>query len=230
MRYLVWDFDGTLAERTGQWSDALVNVLRRAKPDSSATADNFRPHLQSGFPWHTPDIPCAAARTSDEWWNCLSPVFERAFRLGAGLSHADSNRLAAMVRFEYVDLGSWRLFDDTLPALRDLSANGWSHIVLSNHVPELDDILHALGLKSYVEAVFNSARTGFEKPHPEAFRQVLRAVPDGARCVMVGDSLTADIKGAHGVGWPAILVRKRHPEAGLCCESLLQLSQTLKGV
>jgi putative hydrolase of the HAD superfamily len=228
-QYIVWDFDGTLAERTGQWSGALAEVLRRARPDSSATAADLRPHLQAGFPWHAPGI-ARSRRTADEWWGSLEPVFERAFRQGAGLDAADAARLATMVRLEYTDPGSWRLFDDTLPVLKDLSAEGWAHFVLSNHVPELEDLIDALGLGALVERVFNSARTGYEKPHPEAFRQVSHAIPDGARCVMVGDSFAADVRGAEGVGWPAVLVRRHHPEAKLCCTSLLELSRALESV
>jgi FMN phosphatase YigB (HAD superfamily) len=40
---------------------------------------------------------------------------------------------------------------------------------------------------------------------------------------MVGDSFQADIEGAQAAGIPAILVRSRHPESGLCCEGLAEL-------
>jgi KaiC/GvpD/RAD55 family RecA-like ATPase len=54
-------------------------------------------------------------------------------------------------------------------ALQRLAAVGWRHIVLSNHVPELASIVAGVGLGYLVETVLSSARTGYEKPHPEAF-------------------------------------------------------------
>ena len=227
MRYLVWDFDGTLGFRAGQWSGALVSVLKREFPRSSVTSDEIRPHLQTGFPWHTPHVPCAVCRTAEEWWDRLTSVFERAFKLGAGLSDAQAARLASLVRPEYTNPDSWQLFEDTLPTLNALADEGWRHIVLSNHVPELDQILISIGLSQHLQAVFNSARTGLEKPNPQCFRQVSSTLPSQATCIMVGDNVAADIKGARSVGWPAILVRGHHPEAPFCCQSLSQLSQVL---
>jgi len=228
MRTIVWDFDGTLAERPGQWSGTLASVLKKARPDSTLTAADFRPHMQQVFPWDTPEIACTPVKTPDEWWNCLLPGLERVFRLGAHLSDEDAKRLAAKIRDEYIDLAGWRLYDDTLPALRQLSSDGWSHVILSNHVPELEDIVEALGVTSHFKAVFNSARTGFEKPHPEAFRQISRALGNDTQFVMVGDRMAADIKGAQNVGWPAILVRRHDAEARICCESLSEIPEVLK--
>jgi putative hydrolase of the HAD superfamily len=79
--------------------------------------------------------------------------------------------------------------------------------VLSNHVPELSTLVEQLGLGGLVERVFSSAATGYEKPHPEAFRLALRAFGDPVRRWMVGDNPTADVAGAEAIGIPAILVR-----------------------
>jgi putative hydrolase of the HAD superfamily len=82
-----------------------------------------------------------------------------------------------------------------------------SNAILSNHVPELPELVGALGIAPYVDAVFTSALTGFEKPHPEAFRYALRAFGDPQHVWMVGDSPTADVQGAEALGLRAILVR-----------------------
>ena len=66
-------------------------------------------------------------------------------------------------------------------ALSALAEAGWTHAVLSNHVPELADLIEALGLTSHFARVFNSADIGVEKPNPEAFRIALDAMGPSRR-------------------------------------------------
>jgi len=217
--FLVWDFDGTLATGEGHWPGTLCEVIARERPDLVVTPDDIRPHLQSGFPWHTPDVvrdPCSA----DEWWSVLSPVFAGAFRAGARVDDDEAQRLAQAVRAVYTDPRRWRLFDDVRPALSALRARGWRHIVLSNHVPELPRIIENLGLHDLIDALFCSADIGAEKPHRNTFDAVFRHYPAARAGWMIGDSWRADVEGARAVGLRAILVRTRHPDAPVQCDTL----------
>jgi putative hydrolase of the HAD superfamily len=94
-----------------------------------------------------------------------------------------------------------------LPALARLRNRGWSHIVLSNHVPELPQLVEALGLSDFIMAVYCSACTGVEKPHRKAFETVFARYPEAHNGWMIGDSWRADVQGALAVGMRAILVR-----------------------
>ncbi len=221
-RYLIWDFDGTLAYREGMWASALVEVLRRGAPDCAAGTDEVRPHTQTGYPWHTPHLTYPI-KSPDQWWEDLCPVFERAFT-AVGVGPPQAHVLARRVRGVFVDPQHWRLFDDTLPTLGALSTQGWTHLVLSNHVPELGALIQCLGLGGQFRRVFNSAETGYEKPHPSAFRIVLDFIVSvgGASAVwMIGDSPAADVAGAEAAGVPAILVRHHHVEAKHSAEGLV---------
>lgn len=230
MQYLIWDFDGTLGYRRGMWSGTLVEVLRQEMPECPATVEDIRPHLQAGFPWHHPEQSHTAHKTADAWWAALLPVFERAFREGARLGLHDARRLAQHVRAAYVNPNRWHLFDDALPCLRAMTASGWQHVILSNHVPELPSLIEALGLASHIGQVFNSAQTGVEKPHPQAFRNVLNALDRQATVWMIGDSIKADVIGAALVGIPSILVRTHHPDAHYCCSELSQVCAIINTV
>ena len=117
----------------------------------------------------------------------------------------------------------WLVFDDVVPVLVELSRNGWRHIILSNHVPELEDLVARLGLAEFFDNVISSANTGIEKPYPDAFRRVLGALPAESTCWMVGDKLAADIEGARGIGMRGILVRSTRHRAE-------HSSETLRGV
>ena len=51
-----------------------------------------------------------------------------------------------------------------------MKSEGYRMIILSNHVPELPQIVCDLGLTDAFEAVLGSAQTAVEKPHPRALR------------------------------------------------------------
>ena len=225
-KYLLWDFDGTLGYREGGWTGAMVEVLRRYAPDCDATADHVRPHIQTGFPWHDPHQPYSI-RSAAQWWDDLSPIFEKAFT-AVGIKAAQAEYMAQEVRFAYTGSKQWRLYDDTISALTQLSEAGWTHLLLSNHVPELSLILQHLQIDRFFAQVFNSAETGYEKPHPQAYRAVLVATGDAESIWMIGDSMVADIAGAAAAGIPGILVRKRNAEALYQCNVLMQVPAILQ--
>jgi putative hydrolase of the HAD superfamily len=228
--YLVWDFDDTLGYRAGgKWTASLVKVLETEMPGFPVDAEAIRPHMQSGFPWHTPDVPHTHITSADAWWDSLHPLFAKTFR-SIGLSAEEADRLAGQVRHIYADPSSWRLFDDTLPALRQLSELGWRHCILSNHIPELPMILSHLGIRDDFAVVANSADTGYEKPHPEAFKRILQALREFRSVWMIGDAYEADIAGARAMGIPGILVRNTNPEAEHCCNDLLGVIGIISGV
>jgi putative hydrolase of the HAD superfamily len=210
-KVLIWDFDGTLAWRPGGWAGALVQVLHEAMPELAVTPEQVRPYLQSGFPWHAPENTHPGL-TPDEWWADLYPLFARALK-AANVPPPLAYTLAQQVRAVYLDPLSWRCFTDTVPALETLSSHGWLHILLSNHVPELPDLLEQLGLASNFTALFNSAETGIEKPNPKAFRAVLDWIGPSDAVWLIGDSYHSDIAGALEVNLPAILVRQPNPLA-----------------
>ena len=220
---MIWDFDGTLGFRDrGGWAVSLLEVLDSVLPSHTVMLDQIRPFLQTGFPWQEADRPHLHLTSADLWWDAILPVLERAY-MGIGLDESRARALARQFRTVYLNLDRWRLFDDVLSTLDTLAAQGWTHAILSNHVPELGDIVRHLGLASRMVYVFNSAETGYEKPHPRAFQIALETLPDVETVWMIGDSFTADVQGAELAGIPAILVRRSHPNANRYCESLVDV-------
>lgn len=221
-RTLIWDFDGTLGTREGHWTGAVLDVLEREAPTLRVTTEDIRPYLRAGFPWHTPEEPHTDIRNADQWWATLEPVFGAAIA-GVGVPAAGAARMSGLVRQAYLAPERWRLYDDVVPTLSLLREQGWTHHILSNHVPELDEIVERLGLMPMIDAIHNSAEIGYEKPHPAAFQHALASVPGGAPVWMIGDSVRADVKGAQAAGIPVILVRKHSPEAELSCDTLTEV-------
>jgi putative hydrolase of the HAD superfamily len=214
VKLLIWDFDGTLAHRRGEtgWSLLLAEALDAEEPGRGHAAEAFRPHLRDGFPWHQPDVEhLELCGDPEAWWAAVLPLLARAYE-EAGLAPERSLEVAAVARRLYVDPAGWSLFPDTLPALERLSAAGWTHAILSNHVPELGAIVAGLGLDRHIATLSCSADSGYEKPHPSAYASVLEElVPDEAW--MIGDNILADVLGAEELGIPSILVRRPDPRA-----------------
>ncbi|MFE9222453.1 HAD-IA family hydrolase [Streptomyces lavendulae] len=89
-----------------------------------------------------------------------------------------------------------------------LTARGWTHVLLPNQVPELPELLSALGIDTRFQAVINSAASGYEKPHPQAFRLEQAAAGPAHRLLMIGDNPQADAAGARRAGIDDIWVRR----------------------
>jgi putative hydrolase of the HAD superfamily len=207
MKLLVWDFHGTLGYREGRFSGACAEVLRAEAPNFAYSPAQLSAALQTGFPWHTPEIAHPQLANADAWWRALEPTFTRAF-LATGLDVVRTTRFAPLVRARYCSPESWSLFPDSVETLTRLAAAGWTHVLLSNHVPELPDILNHLGLRDFFLRIVNSATIGYEKPHPQAFAAALEGLAGIESFWMIGDSLANDFHGALAIGWRAILVRQ----------------------
>ncbi|OGS36420.1 MAG: hypothetical protein A2506_08215 [Elusimicrobia bacterium RIFOXYD12_FULL_66_9] len=101
------------------------------------------------------------------------------------------------------------------PVLRRL-AQRFRLGVVSNFYGNLDGILRAEGLKELFSVVADSGVLGVNKPDPEIFLHAARALDSRPEeCVMVGDSVPRDMKGAAGIGMKRALVCSRaEPPAG----------------
>lgn len=212
MKLLVWDFNGTLGYRDDHWRGAIADLLAAEAPEFLPLPAQLPAFLRESFPWRRPAQPHVHLDTAEKWWAALEPVFARTFgALGVDPQRAD--RFARRLREYYRAPHRWHLYPDVLPALNALSAHGWQHALLTNHVPDLPVILHDLGIADRFIHIGNSATTGYEKPHPQAFALLTAAVGPVSEIWMIGDSPTSDYAGAVRAGWPALLVRQPTPPA-----------------
>jgi putative hydrolase of the HAD superfamily len=232
-RGILWDFDGTLAWRPGGWSGAILTVICEGAPwlwRRGLSRSAISEHLQSGFPWHTPERAHPELADPEAWWAALAPVLQRAL-VGIGMGPAQAAATVPEVRRCYVDAAGWRVYDDVLPMLEALAARGWCQMILSNHVPELPQLVQALGLARHVQGVLTSAASGYEKPHPRAYDAALEALGLSSATVwMVGDSYSADVAGAEAQGLRGVLVRNLDARADRCCATVADVATYLRAV
>ena len=141
----VFDFDGTLAHRPGLWSQCLLDVLDQHLPGHGATLQDLRLHLRDGFPWHRAEVAHPELSEPDNWWAAIGETIDRAY-LAVGIDATATETLRPAVRAHYCDPTRFELYPDTLEALAKIRDVGARSVILSNHVPELVDIVHYLGL------------------------------------------------------------------------------------
>jgi FMN phosphatase YigB (HAD superfamily) len=208
---ILWDFEGTLVTHPGLWRLALKEAMDECEPGNTIDVEELRPFLRTGFPWHNPEKPHLHLSTPDAWWSSMEPIFSRAYQ-GVGFDINCARELAKHVRKYIIDPQRYFVCDDAVPALENLKAQGWKHAILSNHVPELPNIVKALGLSAYIDFCISSAYTGYEKPNLQAFRTALSIIGNPKVTWLIGDNLNADIRGAEAAGIPGILVRNNTEE------------------
>jgi putative hydrolase of the HAD superfamily len=77
-----------------------------------------------------------------------------------------------------------------------------------------EEMGRTLGLTGHVEFAVTSGDVGFEKPDPRIFHTALeRSGVEAAKSMMVGDSITSDLRSAERVGIRAVLMDRynNHP-------------------
>ena len=98
-------------------------------------------------------------------------------------------------------------FEDSLPALKALKAEGYKLGILSNLRRNMEELCQRLGMAPYLDFCINSEEAGAEKPYPPMFLAALERVsllPE--ETVHVGDQYGSDVVGAWGVGMHAVLI------------------------
>jgi len=101
----------------------------------------------------------------------------------------------------------WHVFDDVIPTLDGLHAQGVRLAVVSNWDSRLPALLGKLGLANRFEFVLTSAEVGLRKPLPHIFQEAIRRLalpPDSI--IHIGDSEWEDIEGAAAAGIHGILL------------------------
>ncbi len=144
------------------------------------------------------------------WTRYYSLFLERA-----GAPRHSIKNLAEHIYKELTSFDRYGVFDDAVPVLERLSAEGFRIGVISNWEAWLDDLLDHLGIGRFLEVRVISGSEGLEKPDREMFRRALeRAGVHPSKAVHVGDDPRADAEPAHDVGMTPVIIdrRNRHPE------------------
>ena len=110
-----------------------------------------------------------------------------------------------------------------------LSAKGWRHVIVSNHVPELADVVAGLWISAFFADVITSGLVGYEKPHAHMFEAAMHSAIPGAPIWMIGDNVDCDCHPVAAFGAKAILVRTAAPSFERHAVDLWQAARLITG-
>ena len=215
-----WDFDGTLVNSVSLWSNSLLCALKECWPECPCALEDVRPHLRTGFPWHTPQADLSNVK-GEAWWDFMHKHFEHVC-LALGAAPAAAYQAARKVRSVLLEPGNYTLYEDTHAALQAAAGLGFSQYVVSNNHPDLKQMIDTLGLNTYFSGVIVSGEIGFDKPRKEIYDDALAMAGHPDLCYMIGDNPYADGEGANNAGITPLIVHQKKPVVEfLCFDTLL---------
>jgi HAD superfamily hydrolase (TIGR01662 family) len=104
---------------------------------------------------------------------------------------------------------NWQLYPDAISTLATLRHIGYHLGCVSNTNDDVlvQRMLDQSGLRSWLSPIYTSAGVGLRKPHPAILQMVLDDWGLASdEVIMVGDTLNADVLGAHNAGMRGVWV------------------------
>lgn len=125
---------------------------------------------------------------------------------------AESVLRSALDAMYAVTQTNWQLENDAIETLQLLKSNQYHLGVFSNAGDDKDvqQLIESFGIRNYFDFVLTSAACYYRKPHSRAFEISLahwNITPH--ECIMIGDSLQADIYGAKNLNMKTIWITRR---------------------
>lgn len=212
---VIFDLGSTLFYFDGNWSDvihqgmvALTGHLQKAgfSLDGEQFISDFKNRLEAYY----------TQREQDLFEYTTSSIL-RSLLSEYGYPEASELIIRqALVSLYAVSQNHWLPENDAIPTLRSLHQQGYILGMISNAGDDADvqTLVDKAGLRPFFDQILTSAAIGIRKPHPSIFRTVLDHwdLP-ASQAVMVGDTLSADILGAHNAGMRGIWIDRRADEA-----------------
>jgi FMN phosphatase YigB (HAD superfamily) len=133
------------------------------------------------------------------WWMFYSQLLSEI-----GLKDdAIRDQLVAAIR----NSGNWDIIPPGTAEKLHAIGEHYEIAVISNADGKIENVLQRCGIAHCFRTITDSGLVGYEKPHPEIFRQALKimnAVPEES--LYVGDVYSVDYLGATGAGMQAMLM------------------------
>jgi putative hydrolase of the HAD superfamily len=194
VRALFFDVGGTLLRPWPSVGAIYASLANRH--GMTATAENLQRAFRES--WAALKRPGLTVSRKD-WWR------ELVFR-----TLGQENQACFEELFEiFARADAWQVFPDVEDTLREARSRGLRVGIISNWDERLRPLLDEIGLALYFDSMTISCEIGVEKPDPRIFQAALHAAGVPVKqAVHVGDSDTADVRGAEAVGMTAVLLNR----------------------
>ncbi|MFC0277804.1 YjjG family noncanonical pyrimidine nucleotidase [Enterococcus devriesei] len=193
MRYetILFDIDDTLLDFKAAEEQALSWLFQDMDVEPSLSVKNAYKKMNQGF-WR--DHEAGLLSRQDLLDNRFRLFFEQYDR------EVDGPKTEARYR-HYLNQGH-QLMENSLEVVQQLSQKEELYVVTNGVSATQHQRLEKSGLAPYFKKFFISEEMGVHKPMKEFFDQVFAEIPqiNKEKTVIIGDSLTSDIKGGQVAG------------------------------
>lgn len=207
-KYLLFDADGTLLDFDSDMKTAFYSMYRAAQLDRIRSA--------------TPELHALYNTLNNKWWAlleqgaCTKPeLFVNRFRDFIEAAELPGVQPEVLNRLYFDALGATgTLYAGAAALLGRLCRSAEIYIVTNGNAQTQHTRLRNSGLLNFAADYFISDDAGAAKPDKRYFDYVLERIP-GARaadCIVIGDSLSADIQGAVNAGIDCIWYNPLHKQ------------------
>jgi len=208
---ILFDLGSTLVYFDGSWpdvlrngNDALLNSLLSSglDLDRRSFGAEFQARMQTYW-----------SQRDTEFIEYSTAYILRSLLTEMGYPSVSEGLIRQALSAMYaVSQAHWKPEADAAPTLQALRAAGYCLGIISNAGDDADvqRLVDQGQLRSYFDFVISSAAMGIRKPNPRIFQLALDhwgLAPEQA--AMVGDTLGADILGAHNAGLFSIWITRR---------------------
>lgn len=207
---ILFDLGGTLIYFQGQWQEVLAEsslAMLRSLLESGILLDQrkflsrFRERLEQYF-----------SERESEFIEYTTGYVLRNLLTESGYPDVPDTIVQQALKNMYqVSQAYWQPEEDAIPVLDLLRAQGYRLALISNASDDADvqALIDKAQLRPFFELILTSAAAGIRKPNPRILQIALDALQiEPQEAVMVGDTLGADILGAHNAGIPAIWITR----------------------
>jgi HAD superfamily hydrolase (TIGR01549 family) len=151
--------------------------------------------------------------------------------LNAELDEKGSELYSDYVESRFRQPGVIRPYPEVVEVLSALRERGYRLGIISNWSWNLRDRVALAGLESWFELIWASAYAGYNKPHPNIFRQALDELEaptvEADRVLYVGDSYRHDVVGARNAGMDVVLIDRDGTSDAEDCTVIRDLRELL---
>jgi HAD superfamily hydrolase (TIGR01549 family) len=207
---ILFDLGNTLIYFDGVWEDVLARAHQALAHGLVAAGFDVQPGLFAAE-FGRRAIAAWEDRASSNIEHSTEYVLRQTLHdFGVQDTHTEQLRPAIDAMFA-VSQAHWQVDVSIISVLEQLCQAGYALGLISNASDDYDvqTLVDKAGVRHYFDQIIVSAAVGIRKPDPTIFRLALdhfEVAPE--RAVMVGDTLSADVLGAHNSGIASVWITR----------------------
>lgn len=190
--FILWDIDDTLIDFKASEAHAIRQCFKKYNIEVSDEELAIYSEINRQY-W----LKLEVGEVEKE--SMLNQRFDD-FLLVLGVTHVVGTEINSMYQEALGD--HVEMFPGAYDLCKELHGVKKQYVVTNGTITAQNKKLKHTGLGEFFDQIFISDEVGYQKPDVRFFHHCFRAIPnfDPSKAIIIGDSLTSDMKGAQNVG------------------------------